>query len=389
MLLNNSILSSDELAKNIIAHQKDTLWHKFILEEIGANTEVSHLLQQQPWSSAFIHKALSSYNQEEQVRNTEKIRSVSEKFILQALQYYQQYYPERNLFINSFQTTEEPTAVTHGYIGTKINEIQKIFHITIPQHLNRREYQQKIWNIGLQIIHNLLTENPIITPHIDQIYTIDNGQIEQNLTQTINLMQTDSMICIDINWKLCRIEDLTRTREGYQPIILFKGSFNPPHNGHIYQMQQAQDKYPTHKPLFSISINNYDPNKKVNAEEIQERIKRINTLWYPVVLFGSGMYADNIDLIRLKNNNEIIVTLGNDIINRIDNPSSFNNVQFEVRWRSNEDFKNTWHKNIHLNTNNPYAELSSTQIRSGEIDINTLPDAIQEDYVRYLNDLQQ
>jgi nicotinic acid mononucleotide adenylyltransferase len=207
--------------------------------------------------------------------------------------------------------------------------------------------------------------------------------------ETINLMQTDSIVCIDTNWNLCRIEDLTRTREWYQPIILFKWSFNPPHPWHLHQIKEAQRKYPNHRPIFSISINNFDPSKKVNVEEIQERIKRINTLWYPVILFGSWMYKDNLELLRLKNDQEIVFTLGNDIINKIENPSSFENTQFEVRWRSNEEFKNTWHDNIHINTDNPYYELSSTAIREGHIDMTMIPEAIREQYLTYINKYTQ
>jgi cytidyltransferase-like protein len=383
------IYESDSLAQQIIAHQQSKAWAKFILEEIGANTEVSRLLQQQSGSSHVIYKSISSYNQEQQVRNTEHIRSVSKEFIILALQHYQQQHPKKNLFINSFQTTEDPTAVTHGYIGTHINEISKIFHITIPQHLERRIYQQKIGNIGLQIIHSLLTENPINTSHIDQVYDIKNNTVEQNITKTIDCMQTDSMVCIDTSWNLCRIEDLTRSREWYQPIILFKWSFNPPHNGHLHQIKEAEKKYPNHKTLFSISINNFDPNKKVNAEEIQTRIKRINTLWYPVVLFGSWMYKDNIDLIRLKNNKEIVIPLGNDIINKIENPSWFQNIQFEVRWRKNEEFKNIWHSNVYFNNDNPYEELSSTYIRTNWGNIEWLPEQIKDDYNEYLNNQKE
>jgi hypothetical protein len=43
-------------------------------------------------------------------------------------------------------------------------------------------------------------------------------------------------------------------------------------------MEEAEKKYPNHKPLFSIAINNFDPNKKVTTEDIAQRIKWINTL---------------------------------------------------------------------------------------------------------------
>lgn len=356
---------SSSLAQGIILHQQQSKWAKFVFDEIGANSEVAHTLQQYPWSSSVVQKSLVSYNQDEQFRNITNVRSVSKEFIHQALLHYQQIYQDHHIFTNSFQVEENPNKVTHWYIGVTQDNIFTIFHVTIPQVYERTEYQHKIGNIWLQIIHHLQTNEPIETPYIDQVYRAQET-IEQDIAETINLMQQDSMVCIDKNWSLCRIEDLTRSATWYQPLIVFKWSFNPPHKWHLYQIEKLQEKYPQHKALFSLSVNTYDK-WTINTDDIIKRIELITALWYPVVLFGSWYFKDNYALLRQKNSQEIIFPMESDTIQRIRDDqttdlNTFDNVKFEVFWRKDQEFTLS-HPLINLQEANPYDTLSSTQIR--------------------------
>lgn len=81
-------------------------------------------------------------------------------------------------------------------------------------------------------------------------------------------------------------------------------------------MEETQKKYPKHIPLFSISVDTYDKGK-VDAQQLIKRITRINGLGYPVVLFGSGLFKDNIDVLRYKNNQELVFPIGLDTSKRI------------------------------------------------------------------------
>ncbi len=365
------------LAKQIIELQIENAQPKRVFEEIGANTKIIHTLLECSWSSSIIHKGLCSYNQQEQIWNpiddswTQKWRSVSPEFILSWLSHYWRQYPNQSLVVNSFQTEEDITKVTHGRIGIKNNWKNMLYHTTIPDYFNRRTFQEIVGNIWLQLITQCLDpEYKVTTPYIDHVYE-DN---QQNILKTIELMQHDSVVCITKEWKLCRIEDLTRTR-GYQPLIILKWSFNPPHNGHLHMIETVQKKYPNHIPLAGISINNFNKGL-IPASEIVERIEFANAFWYPVVVFHSPLFKDNIDRLRLKNKSEIILPVWSDIIqNIIDDYAKNNNesqmiedfkwVRFEAFWREQFSFDSSQYAELFIpNDKTPYSTVSSTEIRA-------------------------
>lgn len=383
------------LAQHIIKLQKEKGQPRWILEEIGANTKISTTLQECSWSSAVIHKAICSYHQEEQVWNPEGKRSVSPEFINAGLDYYTNLKTEsyllkffnflrskllsnsvntnnklnKSLFMNSFQTEDNPAKVTHWRIWIKNISDKTLYHITIPDHYDRPTFQKIVWNIWLQLITQCLDPSfQVTTPYIDHVY-IEN---KQNIQKTIDLMQKDSVVCIDTSGKLCRIEDLTRTREWYQPLIIYKWSFNPPHKGHVHIMETAQKKYPNHIPLFSISLDNYDKGT-ISSEEIIQRIEMLNTLWYPVILFWSPYFKDSLSRIRLKNHQEIIFPLWSDTVQRIFNTyddknqmiQDFDSVRFEAFWREQFQFNSSEYETLFIqNDENPYETVSSRSIRN-------------------------
>lgn len=164
---------NQELARIIIDEHPAQCPPLLVLDEIGANVEVAHTLQTQSGSSKIIEKALCSYKEYEQKWNTHKYRSVSKEFITDGLAYYHTQFPEQRVFMSSFQVTEEPNLVTHGFIGLASKTKGDIIHVTIPEPLERREYQRIVGNIGLQLIQQLLTNDPVQTDYIDQWHRMD------------------------------------------------------------------------------------------------------------------------------------------------------------------------------------------------------------------------
>lgn len=169
---------NQELATRIIVKYPAHCPPLLVLDEIGANVEVAHTLQTQPGSSKIIEKALCSYNEYEQERNRyhhkSLHRSVSKEFIADGLQWYLSKFRDQEIFMSSFQTTTDPYAVTHGFVGlTRARKQADILHITIPEPLERREYQRIVGNIGLQLIQQLVNNQPIKTDYIDQRHRMD------------------------------------------------------------------------------------------------------------------------------------------------------------------------------------------------------------------------
>ncbi len=379
---------NQDLARAIIAKHPAQCPPLLVLDEIGANVEVAHTLQTQSGSSKIIEKALCSYKEYEQKWNTHKYRSVSKEFIADGLQWYTPKFPDQKVFLNSFQTTTDPSAVTHGFVGlTRARKQADILHITIPEPLERREYQQIVGNIWLQLIHNLVDRTPIVTDYIDQWYRMDAWILQQDIQTTIEHMWPGSMVCINADGNLCRMEDIARTREGYQPLIVMKWSFNPPHVGHLHMMEETQKKYPKHIPLFSISVDTYDKGK-VDAQQLIKRITRINGLGYPVVLFGSGLFKDNIDVLRYKNNQEFVFPIGLDTSKRIietyagredEMLQDFGGIMFEEFARNwVEDISSRFPELFSKNTM-PHLDISSTAIRGTPSDAKLfIPEKIRE-----------
>lgn len=169
---------NQELARSIIKQHPGQCPPLLVLDEIGANVEVAHTLQTQSGSSKIIEKALCSYNEYEQTRNRQQNknlhRSVSKEFIADGLQWYLSKFRDQEIFMSSFQTTTDPSAVTHGYLGlTRERKQADILHVTIPEPLERREYQQIVGNIGLQLIHALWGDTRVVSPYIDQWHRMD------------------------------------------------------------------------------------------------------------------------------------------------------------------------------------------------------------------------
>jgi hypothetical protein len=390
MMMNYDQLNQ-ELARSIIAKHPGQCPPLLVLDEIWANVEVAHTLQTQSGSSKIIEKALCSYNEYEQERNRYQHkslhRSVSKEFIEKWLMYYQQKFPEQYVYMSSFQVTEEPQAVTHGFIGLARKAKGDIVHVTIPEPLERREYQRIVGNIGLQLIQQLVNKEPIVTDYIDQWYRINAGNLQQDIQTTIEHMWPGSMVCINAEGNLCRMEDIARTRDGYQPLIVMKWSFNPPHIGHLHMMEEAQRKYPGHIPLFSISVDTYDKGK-VDAQQLTKRIAWLNALGYPVVLFGSGYFKDNIDVLRYKNTQEIVFPIGLDTSKRIietyanreeEMQQDFAGIIFEEFSRNGvEDISSRFPTLFSKNTM-PHLDVSSSAIRDTTLDPKLfIPEKIRE-----------
>lgn len=174
------------LAKNIVKLQKKTTT-KWIFEEIWANTAVAYTLKQLSWASNIEFFSWCMYDQETQVWNPKindwekQWRSVSKEFVTAWINYYAFHYPDKNIYLNSFQTESHPTKVTHWRIWVKNNEAKSLYHVTIPDHYNRRTFQEIVGNIGLQLITECLDpEFTVTTPYIDQVYDGEEQNIKKN-----------------------------------------------------------------------------------------------------------------------------------------------------------------------------------------------------------------
>lgn len=98
--------------------------------------------------------------------------------------------------------------------------------------------------------------------------------------------------------------------------IIYPGSFNYVHQGHILSAQFIEKKY-SRPVVFEISISNCD---KEDANNIEERVARINDFGYSVVVTNARTFAAKYILLRSAgyyNHNDIDFCCGVDTWNRI------------------------------------------------------------------------
>lgn len=71
--------------------------------------------------------------------------------------------------------------------------------------------------------------------------------------------------------------------------IVLSGSFNPLHDGHLQLMKSALTRYPSHEPLFELSLHNADKGG-ITDEMIEKRVKQFSDLDLRVALTNAPLF---------------------------------------------------------------------------------------------------
>ena len=228
------------------------------------------------------------------------------------------------ILTNTVQIANEKSVASHGWFGymnTELN-ITRFYHYSINTYQSRKIQLDIIAKIGLDIIAANGNSSLLDNGYIDNILDIDFNQLqEETLTSLINGKLNkhsyhNSTFVFNKEGKIERLNDFFRKTKD---LIVFKGSFNPVHKDHISFIERCYEKNTDATPVFAISVDNRDPNKKTDVKNLLKRIHLLNHFGYDVIIDVYGLYhysyttlTQNIDF----KNRKLYYVLGADIVKR-------------------------------------------------------------------------
>lgn len=270
------------------------------------------------------------YNKET-YQHEPNVRAVSPEICLRFLTvHYMEIMSKENhanvnfILTNTVQIANESKVASHGWFGYMNFElnITRFYHYSINLHQSRNTQLDIIAKIGLDIIAANSDSSKLDNGYIDNILDIDFNQLhEETLISLINGKLNkhhyhNSTLVFNKNNQIERLNDFYRRVDD---IIVFKGSFNPVHKDHIALIEKCYERYNTATPVFAISIDNRDPNKKTDVKNLLKRIQLLNHFGYDVIIDTFGLYhysyttlTQNLDF----KNRKLYYVLGADIVKR-------------------------------------------------------------------------
>lgn len=283
--------------------------------EMGCGVTVANALMNVAGATKTVYMTESPYAreyQEKQYAKPQQYRAVSldtVRHIIGKLYYSTGFHTNtvNTTYVASFQLGGNDGS-THGWIAYRHYDETRFYHVSIHDKLSRKDSLKKIAYCGLSIIRSKNNYVPsdacidIVDGFSDNISTV---------IESLKSAQHENFLCIR-DGKLHRMEDFFRDQEH---ILLFKGSFNPIHYGHLEIVDAMRKKYGD-KPKLMISTEIFGKGT-VPTPELVSRINQLNTLGYDVVVSKSGFFNENINYIKKKFNQPIVFGIGTDTLIRI------------------------------------------------------------------------
>lgn len=297
----------DNRAKIITEIHESDIFGVFV--EMGCGVALSNALMEVSGATKTVYVTEAPYSREYQHENyhNEGMRAVSKESVDAVLEGWRDKINEarvNTIYVASFQLGENGS--THGWIGLLYKGTKKFYHVSIHAKMTRKEYLGTIADIGVKIVRSKNEQLPA-----DARIDIVEGESAENMFDMIARSKGEQFLCIR-DGQFVRMEDLFRDKP---EVLIYKGSFNPPHIAHEEIARLAEEKY-GHKPVMMISQEIYQKGI-VSHADMTSRVATLNALGFDVVVSKSGFFNQNISYIQQKFEQPIVFIVGTDTLNRI------------------------------------------------------------------------
>jgi len=296
--------------ENLIRKLSDDGTSLYIVE-IGASVPVAYNLLNTPGASKVVYhsecpygSATSKYGITKRMVSAEAVTQIVERLVEDHRAGVCRGF--NAILVSSFQVRsgDGDTKIPHGWVAYSKRQSSgtwetKVFHLTA---VNDR---------GL--VHTRINS---IACFARDIFSILGAEKEYAFVDIIlndneKLLETSKSPLLTFRGdKAVRFEDVSR--EGQ--LVLYKGSFNPIHEGHVKIAEHVKSL--GHHPVFGISRNTYEKGL-VDSKSILDRIKAINDAGFDVCIFDVGYFFDNVNMIVDRTGHPVYLSVGVDTFNRL------------------------------------------------------------------------
>jgi nicotinic acid mononucleotide adenylyltransferase len=291
--------------------------------------------------------------------NNHNIRLVSREATENIVKVLEEQYKDEdkiNFYLSaSFQVGDD--CINHGWVSFKYKTQLYSFHLT-SKFFNKLTSNHEITLAILILINNYcLNVNQVSTfnnINIDKIYNNQKEYDTQEMLSKLYKYNLNEYLFFDKDNNIIQYEQYLRGLSD-KTYYVFKGSFNPIHNGHIKMIDSFKDK----NVILSISVNNFDKGN-IKFENLLNRIKILNSLGYVVLLYKRPLYKEFHEQFKQLNtflNKEIEYIVGLDIYEKY--LIGYNRIKENVKFHVFN--RNTTNNYIPLKENN-YLKLYSINI---------------------------
>lgn len=323
--------------------------------ETGAGSTISNYLLSFPGASKTIEACFTPYSKEH-VESTlqmdlSKVRAISADYAeilsriplvgTRAKYLFETLWENFFVLTSTFQISSTPNVSTHGWMSLTTPDLEtpNLYHFTLPpltHDMDISKYRKYIMDLVAKIGASVIYRNMV--KHIDVPFM--DTCVEDGVNQPLEVIKSLLVTPIDMgvvfgqDGKTTRLESICRGND----VLIFKGSFNPPHKAHIEMMETCVKSLGV-QGHFSISLETFGKGV-ASAEDILHRISMINELGYSVVINKNPLFRDFVNLFnnRMDKESKLHFVMGEDTALRfIVNPDDIDHCPSKIE--NGETFK--------------------------------------------------